>query len=263
MKIGFIGAGNMASAIINGLIDAKTAKCEDLLVFDKDEEKLKKLGARGINVMSDNNVLASESDVVVFAVKPNVLPYVLDEITPNPDTLYISIAAGVTIAAIEEKLGADMKIVRAMPNTPAMVNCGTTVITTNTNITKEEAETVLRLFNSIGLAVELSEKDLETAMAIHSCSPAYFYMMIDALADAGVKYGLTKSAALRLAAKAAEGSAKMILETGIHPQQLKDNVCSPGGTTIAAVCELERTGFTSSVQQAVDSCIKRNNEMKK
>ena len=121
---------------------------------------------------------------------------------------------------------------------------------------------ILKIFQSVGDVMILPEKDLEIATALHGSSPAYAYMMIDAMADAGVRYGLTKANALRLAAKALEGSSRMVLETGIHPEQLKDNVCSPGGTTIAAVSELERTGFRSSLQSAIDACIKKNQEMK-
>ncbi|MBO5364806.1 MAG: pyrroline-5-carboxylate reductase, partial [Clostridia bacterium] len=148
-----------------------------------------------------------------------------------------------------------------MPNTPAQVGCGMTVITPNSNVTDDEKKTVLDLFNSIGSALILPEKELEIATAIHGSSPAYVYMMIDAMADAGVRYGLTKENALLLASKAVEGSAKMVLETGVHPEELKDRVCSPGGTTIAAVCELERTGFRNSLQTAIDACIRRNQEM--
>lgn len=263
MKIGFIGAGNMASSIMNGLINANVINVSDLSISDHDSEKLKFWKEKGAFVSNDNKLIASNSEIVFFAVKPNVLPSVLDEIDGNDKKLYISIAAGVTVRFLESKLGSAAKIVRTMPNTPAMVNCGMTVVSPNCNVTDNEKQLVLKLFNSIGLALILPEKDLEIATAIHSSSPAYIYMMIDAMADAGVRYGLTKSTALQLAAKAVEGSAKMVLETGIHPEQLKDNVCSPGGTTIAAVCELERTGFRASLQQAIDACVKRNTEMKK
>lgn len=263
MKIGFIGAGNMASSIMNGLLNAGVVSIADLSISDHDTAKLRSWEEKGAFVTNDNKSVAEKSDIVVFAVKPNIMPIVLDEVKEIGDKLYVSIAAGITLDFVASKLGSGTKIIRTMPNTPAMVNCGMTVISPNSNVSEEEKELVLKLFNSIGLALILPEKDLEIATAIHSSSPAYIYMMIDAMADAGVRYGLTKANAIKLAAKAVEGSAKMVLETGIHPEQLKDNVCSPGGTTIAAVCELERTGYRASLQQAIDACVKRNNEMKK
>lgn len=262
MKIGFIGAGNMASSLIGGMLDAKLIEPEDAIISDKDTEKLKPWQNKGVSVTDDNTMVEEHSDIIIFAVKPNIIGKVLKEIKGYKEKIYISIAAGVSVDFLEKALGKDMKIVRTMPNTPAMVGCGMTVISPNTNITEDEKELVLKVFESIGAALILPEKELEIATALHGSSPAYIYMMIDAMADAGVKYGLAKKNALLLAAKAVEGSAKMVLETGIHPEQLKDNVCSPGGTTIAAVCELERTGFKTSVQSAIDVCVKRNNEMK-
>ncbi|MBE5038871.1 pyrroline-5-carboxylate reductase [Ructibacterium gallinarum] len=262
MKIGFVGAGNMASALLNGMLSAGMTDVENVTISDADSAKLAVWKEKGVKVTSDNTEVEANSDLIVFAVKPNVIPGVLAQMKGNPDKIYISIAAGVSVGFLEEKLGSDKKIVRTMPNTPAMVSCGMTVISPNCNLSDEEREMVLRLFDSVGAAMILPEKELEIATAIHGSSPAYIYMMIDAMADAGVRYGLTKANAMKLAAKAVEGSAKMVLQTGIHPEQLKDQVCSPGGTTIAAVCELERTGFRASLQAAIDACVKRNEEMK-
>lgn len=263
MKIGFIGAGNMASSIINGLLQSKFINIHELIISDRDLLKLEKWKASGAYVTDNNKYVSENCDILIFAVKPNILPTVLDEISATENKIYISIAAGITIDFLESKLGGNVKIIRTMPNTPAMVNCGMTVISPNKNVSENEKELLLKIFNSIGDALILPEKDLETATAIHSSSPAYIYMMIDAMADAGVRYGLTKAIALKLAAKAVEGSAKMVLKTNIHPEKLKDNVCSPGGTTITGVCELERTGFRTSIQQAIDASVKRNSEMKK
>lgn len=262
MRIGFIGAGNMASSLLQGMLDAKMLTPSEAMVSDKDTDKLKAWHDCGVTVTEDNAEVVGKSDVIVFAVKPNVLPAVLQEISPSDDKIFISIAAGVTLDFLENRLGSDQKIVRTMPNTPAMVGCGMTVISPNANLNETERQEVLALFQSVGEALILPEKELEIATALHGSSPAYVYMMIDAMADAGVRYGLTKANALKLAAKAVEGSAKMVLKTGIHPEQLKDNVCSPGGTTIAAVTELERCGFRSALQSAVDACVKRNQEMK-
>ncbi len=261
MKIGFIGAGNMASALLGGMLKSGVVESSDVMISDQNVEKLAFWKDQGVSIVTDNTKVETNSDVIVFAVKPNIMENVLGQMTGDKDKLYISIAAGVTIAFLESRLGSDKKIVRTMPNTPAQVGCGMTVITPNANVTEDEKEAVLTLFHSIGAALILPEKELEIATAIHGSSPAYVYMMIDAMADAGVRYGLTKENALLLAAKAVEGSAKMVLETGVHPEELKDRVCSPGGTTIAAVCELERTGFRNSLQSAIDACIQRNKEM--
>ncbi len=263
MKVGFIGAGNMASALLKGMLAANVVQPRNVIVSDKDKIKLESMQALGVTVTVDNTQVEEVSDVIIFAVKPNLMQSVTAQMQGDPAKIYISIAAGVTLQFLEHALGTDKKIIRTMPNTPAMVGCGMTVLSPNQNISKEEEEKILSLFESIGAALILPEHELEIATALHGSSPAYVYMMIDAMADAGVRYGLTKANALKLAAKAVEGSGKMVLETGILPEQLKDNVCSPGGTTIAAVCELERTGFRSSVQAAVDACVKRNQEMKR
>lgn len=262
MKIGFIGAGNMASALLGGILKSGIISLNDAIISDKDKKKLNTFKEMGVSVTNNNAEVEEKSDIVFIAVKPNIVGLVLKELKGDKNKIYISIAAGVSVEFLEKALGNDKKIIRTMPNTPAQVGCGMTVMTPNKNITENEKEDVLKLLKSIGEAIILPEKDLETATAIHGSSPAYIYMMIDAMADAGVKYGLTKKSALLLAAKAVEGSAKMVLETGVHPEQLKDNVCSPGGTTIAAVCELENKGFKNAVQSAIDACIKRNNEMK-
>lgn len=262
MKIGFIGAGNMASSLLGGMLAAGMMQPCDAIISDKDNAKLKEWEEQGVRVTQENEQVVLESDVVFFAVKPNILPYVLKEIDAPAEKIYISIAAGVTLGFLEQQLGADKKIVRTMPNTPALVGCGMTVVSPNGKLTEEEQGMILNLFQSVGDAMILPEKELEIATALHGSSPAYAYIMMDAMADAGVRHGLTKANALKLAAKALEGSARMVLETGVHPEQLKDNVCSPGGTTIAAVNELERTGFRFSLQAAIDACIKKNQEMK-
>ncbi|MBR5218999.1 MAG: pyrroline-5-carboxylate reductase [Clostridia bacterium] len=262
MKIGFIGAGNMASSLIGGMLKSGLITPSDAIISDKDTNKLAAWQEKGVSITEDNLIVEEKSDIIILAVKPNIIEKVLKELKGEKDKIYISIAAGVSVEFLEKELGKGVKIVRTMPNTPAMVGCGMTVITPNANITDDEKALVVKVFESIGAALVLPEKELEIATALHGSSPAYIYMMIDAMADAGVKYGLTKKNALLLAAKAVEGSAKMVMETGIHPEQLKDNVCSPGGTTIAAVCELENRGFKNAVQAAIDACVKRNNEMK-
>lgn len=264
MKIGFIGGGNMGTALMSGFISSEKFDKNDILVYDAFSPKLEEL-KETLGVIPKMSVaeLEKDADVIVLAIKPNVMPSVLGELKSYSDKIYISIAAGVTLSTLENALGEDKKIIRAMPNTPALVGCGMTVISPNKNISPDENLLAEEMFNSIGDTVFLGEDYMNAAIALHSSSPAYIYMLIDAMADSGVKYGLPKVAALKLAAKAVEGSAKMVLERDEHPMQLKDNVCSPGGTTIAAVCELENNGFRSSVQKAIDACVEKAEKMSK
>ncbi len=258
MTIGFIGGGNMATALIKGFISSGKVPAKDIVVFDTDAEKLGAMAeSEGITPAGSAVGIEDAADIVVLAVKPNVMPAVLNELSGKDGRIYVSIAAGISLETLEKSIGEDKKIIRTMPNTPALVGCGMTVITPNKNISGEELKIIGDLLEGIGETVILEEKYMNAAIALHSSSPAYIYMLIDAMADSGVKYGIPKALALKLAAKAVEGSAKMVLETGVHPEQLKDNVCSPGGTTIAAVCELERTGFRSSVQSAIDACVSK------
>lgn len=264
MTIGFIGGGNMATALISGFVSSEKFKSEDILVYDLCEPKLEELkNDFGIVPKNSSTELEAASDIVILAVKPNVIPFILKELNCYNDKLYISIAAGITLSVLSEALGNDKKIVRVMPNTPALVGCGMSVISPNNNISPDETLIVEELFNSVGETVFLDENYMNAAIALHSSSPAYIYMLIDAMADSGVKYGIPKALSLKLAAKAVEGSAKMVLESNQHPIQLKDNVCSPGGTTIAAVCELENNGFRAAVQSAIDSCVSKAEAMSK
>lgn len=262
MKIGFIGGGNMATALLEGLISSGYS-VENFVLADTDNAKCEMWAKKGVFIAEDASALEELSDIVIFAVKPNVIGFVLDEMNGFSDKIYISIAAGISLSYLEEKLGKDKKIVRTMPNTPAQVRCGMTVITPNNNLSDNDISIVTDILLCIGDVERLPEKFINSATALHGSSPAYVYMMIDAMADAGAAMGLTKTQALRLAAKAVEGSAKMVLETKIHPEQLKDNVCSPGGTTIEAVCDLEQNGFRAVVQSAVRACANKAEEMSK
>lgn len=262
MKIGFIGGGNMAQAIIGGLVSSGFISGECVFVSDKDANKAKKLEELSVNVSKSNKETAKGVDVIVFAVKPNVLPVVLEETKEQlSGKIVVSIAAGTPIAKIEKIIGEDKKIVRVMPNTPAQVNCGMAVICHNSASSETDVKLVCDIFDAVGSSVVMDEKHINAATALHGSSPAYVYMFIDALANCGVKYGIPKDVALKLAAKAVEGSAKMVSETKIHPMQLCDNVCSPGGTTIAAVEALERCSFRTAVSRAVDACVEKAEEL--
>lgn len=252
----------MGSALFGGLINSGYMAA-DITVCETNDARRNELSKMGVAVTDDAEYTEKISDIIVFAVKPNVIDNVLSKMTGYTDKIYISIAAGVSIAHIEEMLGSDKKIVRTMPNTPAQVGCGMTVITPNSNMTDAETKTVCDILSAVGETEVMPEKFMSVATALHGSSPAYVYMMIDAMADAGVAYGLTKQQALKLAAKAVEGSAKMVLATGEHPEKLKDNVCSPGGTTIAAVCDLERNGFRATLQSAVSACVDKAEQMSK
>lgn len=262
MKIGFIGGGNMASALISGIL-ASGYEASDVSVFDTDASKCSVWKSKGVAVLASGEDVEKQSDIIIFAVKPNVIDLVLDKMNGFNDKIYVSIAAGVSIAFIEDKLGKDKKIVRTMPNTPAQVGCGMTVITPNKNLSDEDTKKVTELFSAVGDTEIMTEKFINIATALHGSSPAYVYMMIDAMADAGVNMGLSKVQALHLAAKAVEGSAKMVLNTDLHPEQLKDNVCSPGGTTIAAVNDLEKNSFRAVIQSAVKACCDKADKMSK
>lgn len=262
MKIGIIGSGNMASALLSGFLSSKTAKAEDIYLSDTNEFKLSCWKEKGVNCYNENIPVVSNSDVIIFAVKPGVLPAVLKEIGERKDNkLYISIAAGFSIERIEKILGKDAKIIRAMPNTPALVRCGMTVISPNKNVTSEDKQLAVKILSSVGEVAELQEKYINAATALHGSSPAYIYMLIDAMADSGVKYGLSKEMSLLLAAKAVEGSAKMVLNSDEHIMKLKDNVCSPAGTTIEAVMELEKNGFRADIQKAIEKCVEKADNM--
>ncbi len=264
MNIGIIGSGNMASALASGLISSGIVRADEISISDKLSSNLIKWEKTGVFTTEDNNEVYEHSDIVIFAVKPNVMPVVLAEASSfSRDKLFISIAAGVTLEKLGTVLGNSAKIIRAMPNTPAQVGCGMTVISPNKNVSTAELQLVKKLLSGVGEVTVLEEKYINAATALHGSSPAYVYMLIDAMADSGVKYGISKEISLKLAAKAVEGAAKMVLESGKHPQELKDNVCSPGGTTIEAVCELEKNGFSMSVQQAIKKCVEKGDLMSK
>ncbi len=262
MKIGFIGSGNMATALAKGFISSGKVQAKELTISDKFPKSLEKWAETDVFTTENNSEVCNKSELIILAVKPNILPNVLNEIKDLlNDKIFVSIAAGVTLDTMEQILGKDVKIIRAMPNTPAQVGCGMTVLSPNKNITDAELKAVDDIFCGAGSTVILEEKYINAATALHGSSPAYVYMLIDAMADSGLKHGIPKELGLKLAAKAVEGAARMVMETGTHPAKLKDAVCSPGGTTIAAVLELEKGGFSSSVSAAVDACVKRAEEM--
>ncbi|MBU5488097.1 pyrroline-5-carboxylate reductase [Clostridium sp. MSJ-8] len=262
--IGFIGCGNMGSAMVGGLIKSGFRDKKYLIVSSKTEKTLDKVKEElGVRTTLSNVEVAREADTIVLAVKPNMYKGVIDEIKSelNRDKLIITIAAGISLDNMEYWLGEGMKIVRTMPNTPAMVGEAMSAICANQNVTPEDMEYVKNIYNSFGKCVELQEKEFHGFTALCGSSPAYIFMFIEAMADAAVQTGIPRAKAYDMAAQSLIGSAKMVLETKKHPGELKDMVCSPAGTTIDAVVELEKRGFRSSVIEAVIKCAEKSRSM--
>ena len=262
-KIGFIGAGNMGSAIAGGLISSGVLKASDILVTDIDTKKADEFAKIGAQVRNSAAEIANEADVVILAVKPQVYGVVLSNLSEYTKPLYVSIAAGINIDYIKGFFNTPVRVIRVMPNTPALINEGMTVISTAQPATDDDLATVCEIFKSVGLIEVMQESYMNAVVAVSASSPAYVYMMIEAMADAAVLDGIPRETAYRLASQAVLGSAKMVLETGAHPGDLKDKVCSPNGTTIRAVASLEKDGFRSSIIHAMRECTKRANELTK
>lgn len=264
MKIGFIGTGNMGLAIINGCLAADESQVENIYAADRNFEQLKnKVSDLGIHLCQTNAELVSQSDVIILAVKPNVYNQVLTEIKQlvTENHIVVSIAAGITISQIENVFQNSVKVVRTMPNTPAMVNEGITAISRNQQVTDDEFEFVLQIFRSIGKVEAIDEKLMDVIPGVSGSAPAYVYMFIEALADGAVLHGMPREQAYRFTAQAVLGSAKMVLESGLHPGDLKDMVCTPGGATIEAVKSLESNRFRFAIMEAVDVCTQKAKKM--
>ena len=259
---GFIGAGNMASAMISGLVTSGTLKGEDIAVFDICTEKTATLFEKfGLRVFASAKELAENCERVVLSVKPNMLATVIEPlkgIINEKEPLVISIAAGKPLSFFEERLNACVRLVRVMPNINATVGAAVSAFCPNKNATEEDVAFVGEMCRSFGTAVALSENMFPLFGVIGGSSPAFAYMFIDAMARAAVKNGMPKAQALEICAQAVLGSAKMILETKEHPMELTDRVCSPGGTTIEGVLSLQKDGFESAVAAAVNAAVEKD-----
>ena len=257
MKLGFIGTGNMASAIMGGIIKNQIIPANDIIGADVMEAGRKRVKEQfGIQVTADNHEVVNSSDIVILSVKPQFYAEVIAEIKDDvrEDQIIITIAPGKTLAWLKEQFGKNVKIVRTMPNTPALVGEGMTAACPNEYMTKEEITYVLTLLESFGRVEIIPERLMDTVVSVSGSSPAYVFMFIEAMADAAVSGGMPRAQAYQFAAQAVLGSAKMVLETGKHPGELKDMVCSPAGTTIEAVRVLEEKGFRSAVIEAMKTC---------
>lgn len=261
MKIGFIGLGNMAKAIIGGMLQNEMVKPTDIIGSARTRKTLEDVKTQlGIEVRESNLAVAKEADVLVLAVKPQFMQEVIDEIKDSvrQETLIISIAAGKTLEWIGRAFGRGLKLVRCMPNTPALVGEGCTGVCVNAEVSEEEAEYSIRLMESFGKASLVPERLMDAVGAVSGSSPAYVFMFIEAMADAAVAAGMPRTQAYEFAAQAVYGSAKLVLESGKHPGELKDMVCSPGGTTIEGVRVLEEKGMRGAVMDALLATVEKS-----
>ncbi len=263
--IGMIGAGNMGSAILRGMVDAKYTQPSQIIVFDVSGRKMRQIqeDIPGIRTGRDCEDVAENADLIILAVKPLYIREVIDELRPAlHGKNVLSIAAGWTVSMLEKELrGTGAAWMRVMPNTPAMVGEGMTVICEDSTFSQEDFDFVRGIFDSVGKTRVLPERLFDGVIAISGSSPAYVYMMIEAMADAGVREGLPRTYAYEMAAQSVLGSALMVLSSGTHPSALKDAVCSPGGTTIEAVAALEKNGFRNAILEAMKACAEKSREM--
>ena len=263
-KIGMVGAGNMAAALIRGMLASKQVSPEQVRISDVRKDRLSELEAEyGIKSHTDNRELVEWANLVVLAVKPQVMDRALDQIAGaiRPGTLVVSIAAGVPIRSLEARLPDTVRVVRAMPNTAAIVLSGATGIAPGSRATEADLEVARALFDATGRSVILEESLIDAVTGLSGSGPAYVMLMIEALADGGVKVGLHRDTALMLAAQTVSGSAKLLLDTGEHPGRLKDMVTSPGGTAIAGLHTLESGGLRRTLIDAVEVATRRAQEL--
>jgi pyrroline-5-carboxylate reductase len=263
-NIGFIGCGKMAQAMIEGMIKSKLVQPGAIMASAVTDETLRSVKEKyDIAVTKNNLEVAKHADLLILAIKPNIHDAVLNEIAEAVDEqkVIITIAAGISLEYIESFFQTKMKVVRAMPNTPSLVGEGMSAICHNHQVNQEDLEKVLLIFNSFGKTEVLVEKLMDSIPAISGSSPAYVYMFIEALADGGVKQGIPRKQAYKLAAQAVLGAAKMVLETERHPGELKDDVCTPGGATIEAVATLEQEKFRSAILTAMDQCTNKSKQL--
>lgn len=263
-KVGFLGAGNMGEALIRGLVSARVLPPEAIWASDVRLERLKELDkAYGIQLAPDNAELVRQVDVVILAVKPQIMTPVLREIAPavTRRKLLISLAAGVSTQRIRAVLGKEVRLIRVMPNTPALVLAGATAIARADGLEPGDLDVAREIFSAVGRVVVLEEELMDAVTGLSGSGPAYVAVVIESLADGGVKVGLDRATAMTLATQTVLGAAKLLLETGMHPGALKDMVSSPGGTSIAGVAALEEGGIRTTIIRAVERATQRSREL--
>ncbi len=260
--IGFIGTGNMGSAMIAGV----SRVCKDIYIYDHHPEKMEKLVENyHAQIVCDEKEVCEKSDIIVLSIKPKHYFDTIQKIKAHmkENTIIVCIAAGISLSKLKEFFGYDIKACKVMPNTPAMVGEAMSAISFNDMLSKDDKDCLNEMVSSFGKVEEVEEGLMDCVTAISGSSPAYFYIMIEAMADAACAQGMKRDQAYKFASQAMLGSAKMVLETHLHPGELKDNVCSPAGTTIEAVKLLEETGFRKSVIQAMMACFEKSKSMGK
>ncbi|VAX40127.1 Pyrroline-5-carboxylate reductase [hydrothermal vent metagenome] len=265
MTIGFIGAGRMATALAQGFISSGFTSVGHLMASDPFASACEQFHkATGAKTTDSNALLLQQSEIIILAVKPQVMSNVLKQLSANVTSkhLVISIAAGVSLQTISDLLENKPRLIRVMPNTPALVGCGASGFSLGTSATLEDAKRVQSMLSTVGVAVEVPETLLDAVTGLSGSGPAYVYQVIEALSDGGVQAGLPRDMATKLAAQTVMGAAKMVLETGEHPGALKDAVTSPGGTTIAGIHALEQGGLRSCLMNAVQAATKRSQELR-
>jgi len=263
-KIGFIGGGNMAGALIRGLLTSHVVEPSSIRASDVNEGRREELRSKfGIEATDDNTAVAEWADLIVIAVKPQIVDRILTPLGAGvrDGDLVVSIAAGVPLEAIEARLPPGAHVVRTMPNTAAMALAGATAIAPGSHATKADIEVATSLFSAVGRSVVLDESLLDAVTGLSGSGPAYVMLIIEALADGGVKVGLGRDVALLLAAQTVYGAAKLQLDTGEHPGRLKDMVTSPGGTAIAGLHTLEAGGLRRTLMDAVEAAARRSEEL--
>jgi pyrroline-5-carboxylate reductase len=261
--IGFVGTGHMAEALIRGLVQAGVAEPTQIVGSHPRPERCAEMAEKyGIRTTGDNVEVARQAEILVLSVKPQVMKRVLEEISPriHPSALVVSIAAGIPLSVIEGRLS-QSRVIRTMPNTPALVGAGATAIAAGGHATADDLQAARRIFDSIGMTVVLEESQLDAVTGLSGSGPAYIFLIIEALSDAGVKMGLSRHNAQSLAAQTVLGSAKLLIETGEHPGRLKDMVTSPGGTAIAGLHTLEAGGLRTTLMNAVEAATLRSREL--
>ena len=263
-RVGFIGGGNMGEALIRGLLGANLVTPANITATDVRTERASQLARQfGITAHGDNARCVRDADVVILAVKPQIMGDVLREIAPTvgPQHLLISIAAGVSTGTIRSGLGKDARIIRVMPNTPALVLQGATAIAKGKGLGPDDLGTAEEIFGAVGRVVVLDEELLDAVTGLSGSGPAYVAIVIESLADGGVKVGLDRATAMTLATQTVLGAAQLLAETGLHPGALKDMVSSPGGTTIAGISALEEGGIRTTFIRAVERATQRSREL--
>ncbi|APG27856.1 pyrroline-5-carboxylate reductase [Syntrophotalea acetylenivorans] len=262
-KIGFIGGGNMGEALIKGLIEGAFPAADILVAEPVEDRRLQLVERYGIDARADVAEVVTASEVVVLAIKPQIVPLVMPGIAKALDQkkLLVSIAAGVTSQTLEEYLNGSPRVIRVMPNTPALVGAGATAICRGSHAGEDDLLTARQLFEAVGIVQVVSEGQMDAVTGLSGSGPAYVYTVIEAMAAGGVQQGLTMDAALELAAQTVFGAAKLVMESGEHPAVLRDKVCSPGGTTIEAVKTLEKKGLRAALMEAVSRAAQRSREL--